>query len=119
MLTPAGEAFHQGVELKIHRRCDPSWTAPDHEIVRLLADNCTAVLGAVPAKNMRCGASDARLYRRAGIPSVVCGLAPHNMGCADEYVDIDELVALGKILALTAFDYLGGQTEDMPSGPAS
>jgi succinyl-diaminopimelate desuccinylase len=112
-------AFHQGVELKIHRRCEPSWTLPDHEIVRLLAYNCTAVLGAVPAKNMRCGASDARLYRRAGIPSVVCGLTPHNMGCADEYVDIDELVALGKILALTAFDYLGGQTDDMPSSPAS
>jgi succinyl-diaminopimelate desuccinylase len=112
-------AFHRGVEFKIDRRYEPSWTSPDHEIIRLLANNCAAMLGAVPAKNMRCGASDARLYRRAGIPSVVCGLTPHNMGCADEYVDIDELVALGKILALTAFDYLDGQTEDIPSSPAS
>jgi succinyl-diaminopimelate desuccinylase len=99
-------AFNQGVEIKIHRRYEPSWTSPDHEIIRLLANNCTALLGAPPAKNMRCGASDARLYRRAGIPSVVYGLTPHNMGSADEYVDIDELMALGEILALTAFDYL-------------
>jgi succinyl-diaminopimelate desuccinylase len=63
-------AFHQGVEFKIDRRYEPSWTSPDHEIIRLLANNCAAMLGAVPAKNIRCGASDARLYRRAGIPSV-------------------------------------------------
>jgi succinyl-diaminopimelate desuccinylase len=99
-------ASNQGVEIKIQRRHEPSWTSPDHEIICLLANNCTALLGAPPAKNMRCGASDARLYRRAGIPSVVYGLTPHNMGSADEYVDIDELMSLGEILALTAFDYL-------------
>jgi succinyl-diaminopimelate desuccinylase len=64
------------------------------------------VIGAPPVRNMRVGASDARLYRRAGVPTVVCGLTPYNMGGADEYVDIGELLAVGDIFALTAFDFL-------------
>jgi succinyl-diaminopimelate desuccinylase len=55
---------------------------------------------------MRVGASDSRLYRRAGIPTVVCGLTPHNMGAADEYVEVDELCALGVMMTLASYDYL-------------
>ena len=99
-------AAHPGVECTIERRYEPNWTPPDHEIVELVARNCAAVLGAAPVRTMRVGASDARLYRRAGVPTVVCGLTPYNMGAPDEYVEIDELVALGEILAVTAYDYL-------------
>jgi hypothetical protein len=31
------------------------------------------------------------LYRKAGMATVVCRLAPNNMGAADEYVDTDKL----------------------------
>jgi succinyl-diaminopimelate desuccinylase len=95
-----------GVELDISRRYEPSWTAPDHEIVGLLTKNCAEVLGVVPVVNMRVGASDARHYRGAGVPTIVCGLTPHNMGAADEYVHIDELVGLGELYSVTAYDYL-------------
>jgi succinyl-diaminopimelate desuccinylase len=95
-----------GVELEISRRYEPSWTDPGHEAIALLSANCRQVLELDPAVTMRVGASDARLYRAAGIPTVVCGLTPHNMGAADEYVDVEELAALGQIFALTAFDYL-------------
>lgn len=95
-----------GVELEISRRYEPSWTSPNHEMVRLLNRNCEEVLGVIPVVNMRVGASDARHYRGAGIPTIVCGLTPYNMGAADEYVYIDELMGLGEIYAMTAFDYL-------------
>jgi succinyl-diaminopimelate desuccinylase len=107
-------AQHPGIKVEIHRRYEPTWTSPDHAVIRLLAKNCAALLGQSPVVNMRVGASDARLYRRAGIPSVVCGLTPHNMGSVDEYVDINELMALGEILALTAFDYLNDANEAAP-----
>ena len=99
-------ACHEGVDVEIRRRYEPSWTLPDHEVICALQKNCEAVLEVVPVTNMRVGASDARLYRRAGIPTVVCGLTPYNMAAADEYVEIEELTALGKIFALTAHDYL-------------
>jgi succinyl-diaminopimelate desuccinylase len=99
-------AAHEGVECIIDRRFEPTWTPPNHKVIELLARNCATVIGALPVRNMRVGASDARLYRRAGVPTVVCGLTPHNMGSADEYVDVAELLAVGDIFALTAFDFL-------------
>jgi succinyl-diaminopimelate desuccinylase len=100
-------ALH-AVSVEITRRYEPSWTDPDHAIIGLLSANCAALLGTEPAVTMRVGASDARHYRGAGVPTVVCGPTAYNMGGADEHVVIDELVALGAIFALTAFDYLNG-----------
>lgn len=105
-------APHADVSLQVDRRYEPTWTAPDHEVVARLSANCEAVTGQQPAVNMRVGASDARLYRIAGIPSVVCGLTAHNMGAADEHVFVDELRALGEIYALTAFDFLAPARRD-------
>jgi succinyl-diaminopimelate desuccinylase len=103
-------AAHPGVTLDISRRYEPTWTDPTHPVVQAVRNNCRTVLGVDPVVNMRVGASDARLYRMAGVPSVVCGLTPHNMGAADEYVEIEELMSLGEILGLSAFDYLFNNT---------
>jgi succinyl-diaminopimelate desuccinylase len=97
---------HPGVTAEVTRRFEPSWTDPNHELIGILRTNCHSILGHQPVVNMRVGASDARLYRMAGVPAVVCGLTPNNMGAADEYVEIDELIALGEIFALSAYDFL-------------
>ncbi|OTP66613.1 M20/M25/M40 family metallo-hydrolase [Caballeronia sordidicola] len=102
-------ARHPGISLEITRRYEPSWTAPDHEVIKLLSRHCAAKFGTEPVANMRVGASDARLYRQHGVPAVVCGLISSNMGAADEHVHIGELRALGEIFTLTAFDYLAAQ----------
>ena len=97
------------IEFDIQRRYEPNWTSPKHEIIQLTAASCQEVLNEEPAINMRVGASDARLYRMFDVPTVVCGLTPHNMGGPDEYVDLADLIAVGKIHTLTAFDYLQKQ----------
>jgi succinyl-diaminopimelate desuccinylase len=95
-----------GVSWRVLRRFDPSWTDPGHEIVRRVAENASAVLGRAPAVNMRVGASDSRWYRMAGVPTVVYGLTPYNMGAADEHVELDELHQVAIVHTLTAFDFL-------------
>lgn len=95
-----------GVTLEITRRYEPSWTAPDHPVIETVRANCAAVLGEEPAVTMRVGASDARLYRYAGVPSVVCGLTAFNLGAPDEHILLAELTALVDIFALSAHDYL-------------
>jgi len=60
----------------------------------------------MPVANFRVGASDARLYRMRGVPSIVCGPTPYNMGRADEYVDVSELSAVYYMHTLAAFDFL-------------
>ena len=94
------------VTWRVIRRYEPRYTDPDHQIVRCVTDAASEVLGERPVVNMRVGASDARLYRMDGIPSVVFGCTPFNMGGADENILIDELVAVAKVHALAAFDFL-------------
>ncbi|MDE0112643.1 MAG: M20/M25/M40 family metallo-hydrolase [Albidovulum sp.] len=95
-----------GIRFEIVRRYEPTWTPPQEPIVTATVDACRRVLGSVPSVNMRVGASDARLYRAAGIPSVVCGLTPHNLGGPDEYVEIEELGDVAKIHLLSALNFL-------------
>jgi succinyl-diaminopimelate desuccinylase len=95
-----------GVTWRAIRRFEPSFTPPGDEIVQRTAQVAQEVLGETPAVNMRVGGSDSRWYRPAGVPTVVLGLTPFNMGGADEYVLVDELLAVAKIHTLTAFDFL-------------
>jgi acetylornithine deacetylase/succinyl-diaminopimelate desuccinylase-like protein len=95
-----------GVTWRTVRKYPPSFTSPDHEIVRGTVAAATRVLGRPPVTNMRVGASDARLYRMFGVPSVVFGCTPFNMGGPDEHILIDELVAVAQVHALTALDFL-------------
>src|SRR4030095_2148419 len=64
------------------RRLGPSFTEPGHEIVRRTAEVAAEVLGEAPAVNMRVGGSDSRWYRQFGVPTVVLGLTPFNLGGA-------------------------------------
>ena len=99
-----------GIRLTIDRHVEPSFTDPDHEIIRQTVASATRVLGSAPVTNMRVGGSDARVFRAAGIPTVVYGPTPFNMGGADEYVDVDELESVMRVHALTAFKFLTPRT---------
>ncbi len=98
-----------GITYRIDYDLDVNMTDPGDEIVKTVTDAGDAILGLRPAATMRVGSSDAALYRFKGVPSVICGLTPHNMGGVDEYVDVDELEALGQIYGLAAFDFLTGR----------
>lgn len=103
-----------GIQYHVDCACEPTVTDPDHEIVLRTAQTCKEILRERPVSTIRIGASDASLYRNRGIPSLVCGLTPHNMGGPDESVSIDELQALAEIYALTAFDYLTAPQTSKP-----
>ena len=95
-----------GVTCRVLSRTEPNVTDPNHEIVLRTLANARHILGDKVVRNMRIGMSDARLYRGHGVPSVVYGPTPHNMGGADEYVDEEELYTVFRVHALTSFDYL-------------
>ena len=99
----------EGVSWRAIRRFEPSFTDPGHEIIRRTAQVAAEVLGEQPAVNMRVGGSDSRWYRQHGVPTVVLGLTPFNMGGPDEYVLVDELLAVAKIHTLVAYDFLSAE----------
>lgn len=106
----AALASLDGVTWRLLRRFEPNFTDPGHEIVVRVRDVAEEVLGAAPAVNMRVGGSDSRWYRRHGVPTVVYGLTPFNMGGPDEHIFVDELCAVTKVHTLAAFDYLTNQS---------
>ncbi|MCA1398780.1 M20/M25/M40 family metallo-hydrolase [Bradyrhizobium sp. BRP56] len=95
-----------GITWRVLRCFEPNHTGPGDEIVTRCATAATDIIGRAPAINMRVGGSDARWFRMAGIPTVVYGPTPHNMGAPDEYADIAELATVSRVHALTAFDML-------------
>ncbi|OYX15323.1 MAG: peptidase M20 [Rhizobiales bacterium 32-66-8] len=101
----------EGVAWRIIRAYPASFTSPAHEIVQRTVAAAGRVFGRAPVTNMRVGASDARIYRMFGIPSVVFGCTPFNMGAPDEYILVEELVAVAKVHTLTAFDFLAAPQE--------
>lgn len=102
----AALAGRAGVSFEVTRRYEPSWTSPAHPLSRAVLAAAEDVLGGRCALNMRVGASDARLFRAAGVPTVVCGLTPHNLGGPDEHLALDELAPIAEIYAAAAAEFL-------------
>ena len=100
----------EGVSWRPLRRFEPNFTDPTHEIVTRVRDVAAEVLGRTPAVNMRVGGSDSRWYRQWGVPTVVYGLTPFNMGAPDEHILVDELEAVAKVHTLAAFDFLSNRS---------
>ena len=96
----------QGVSWRMLRCFEPSFTDPNHEIVVRVRQVAHEVLGTRPVVNMRVGASDSRWYRMHGVPSVVYGLTPFNMGGPDERILIEDVKTVAKVHTLAAFDFL-------------
>ena len=88
---------------------EPTWTSPSEQIVQSTlraAEFALQPTGLKPVSNMRVGGSDARVFRLAGIPSVVAGCTPFGMGAADEYVLLEELLQVTQIQVLAAYQFL-------------
>jgi len=96
----------EGVVWRILRRFEANFTDPAHEIVVRVRAAAREVRGAAPALNVRIGGSDARWYRMHGVPTVVYGLTPFNMGGPDEHILLEELKTVAKVQTLAAFDFL-------------
>jgi succinyl-diaminopimelate desuccinylase len=90
----------------------PSWSAPDHEMIKLVRENALAIFGAEPVPVVGLAGTDARLWRYHDMPAVVFGPAPNGMASHDEYVSEDDAIKLVKTHLACGWDYL---TEAAPN----
>jgi len=84
---------------------EPFEIAPDAQIVRVLTDASSAVLGRPPAFVGDTPWMDAALLSAAGIETVVMGPRGAGEHAAVEWVDIESVVDMAEILARTAVSY--------------
>ncbi len=89
-----------------HHSYASSWSDPDGEMVGILQDNVEALKGFRPPAIVSLGGSDARWWRRHGIPAYLYGPSPKSMARRDEHVTIDDFLHVVRTHALSAYDYL-------------
>jgi acetylornithine deacetylase/succinyl-diaminopimelate desuccinylase family protein len=100
-------ARHRGISYRVAQGgTDPTFTPPDHEICLLLVQCAEKVWGHEVMRLPGLGASDARLFRDCGVPSVLYGPKSHGMGGTDEYITIEDLMVVTKAHALTSLAFL-------------
>lgn len=94
----AAELDHrEGISWKITRRYEPSWTFSNSAFAQACLKGANAAGRGDIRFDNRIGGSDARLWRRAGLPCAVVGLSPINLGAPDEACRTGELFDLLEI----------------------
>jgi succinyl-diaminopimelate desuccinylase len=83
-----------------------SYTSPADPLVRRVQANAAAATGREPRPTITFAATDARYFRPRGVPTVIFGPRPNNMAALDEFITIDDLVAVTKVHVGTAVDFL-------------
>jgi succinyl-diaminopimelate desuccinylase len=83
-----------------------SFTAPDDPLVGFARENARAATGREPRLTITFAATDARYFRPRGVPTLIFGPRPNNMAAPDEFITVDDLVAVAKVHAGTVLDVL-------------
>jgi acetylornithine deacetylase len=88
---------------------DPAEISPDHPIVRTLSRKFRAIQGKDPQITGRQGAADIRYLIKYGqTPTVIFGPGlTEQMHANSEWVDVNDVIAATKILALTVLEWCG------------
>ena len=99
---------YEGASYTIAGGHDANVCDPNHQMVRILADNAQSVRDVRPYPAISIGGTDCRFWRERGIPAYVYGPTPYGMGAPDEHVTLDDLLGTVHVHALSAYDYLMG-----------
>lgn len=101
-------AAEVGGRVEVLGRGPANRTDVNADIVTAVTEATARRTGRRPAPSTGIGCTDARLWRRAGVPACVIGPDPATMGTDDEHVELAELAALVDILCDSARRYLSG-----------
>lgn len=90
-------------------RGDPAEIPVDHPIVTTVRDQFRRVVGREPEITGRQGAADIRyLIKYGATPTVIFGPGlTEQIHAADEWVDLNDLIAATKVLTLATLDWCG------------
>ncbi|MEA2284996.1 MAG: succinyl-diaminopimelate desuccinylase, partial [Solirubrobacteraceae bacterium] len=91
-------------EIEVDLLAEPNATAVDAPVVRSALGAARLATGREARPVVRVGASDARLFRAAGVPTAVYGPAPNNMGAVDEFVGCEDVVTTARVHAAVMLD---------------
>jgi len=84
----------------------PSFINPDEKIVKIIQNNTKEILDKEPIAEGAGPWSDMWMFIDKGIPAVNFGCDGEGIHDKNEYTEIQSVIDVAKIYALTAFDFL-------------
>ena len=102
------ESGEEGISYKLNWKSEGNYTDEDAVIVQTVKKNAESVWGHEVVPAYQWASSDARDYRRVGVPTIQYG--PSNtegIHSYNENVDIEDVVNAGRIYVLSLCDMLG------------
>jgi len=88
------------INVKVVNRLQPALTDPESELVKVLSESISEVLGIKPKLTVCLGGLDMRFYSEKGIQVVTYGPGPLSLAHqADEYLVIKEFTKVSKVYA--------------------
>ena len=88
------------INVKVVNRLQPALTDPESELVKVLSESISEVLGVKPKLTVCLGGLDMRFYSEKGIQVVTYGPGPLSLAHqADEYLEIEEFTKVSKVYA--------------------
>jgi len=85
---------------------EPNWCDPQGRMLQLIQDAAERVTKIRPLPVVTLAATDARYWRRHGIPAYIYGCSPDLMGTYDEAVGVEEFLNVVRVHTLAAAAYL-------------
>ncbi len=105
-LAALATEFGCALEVNEDHSYPASATDPNGEMATILRHNIRDLLGHDAPPVCSLGGTDARYWRWQGIPAVICGPSNLSMGSDHENVTLDEAIAVLKLHAMCAAEYL-------------
>lgn len=98
----------EGISYDLHWKSEGNYTEEDETIVQTVKKNAEAIWGIEVIPAYQWASSDARDYRRVGIPTIQYGPAnTPGIHSYNENVDIEDVVNAGQIYVLSLCDMMG------------
>ncbi|MCD7833883.1 MAG: ArgE/DapE family deacylase [Lachnospiraceae bacterium] len=102
------ESGETGIEREMHWNSEGNYTEETETIVECVRKNAEAIWGIKVEPGYQWASSDAREYRKLGIPTIQYGPAnTEGIHSYNENVDIEDVVNCGQIYVLSLCDMLG------------
>jgi succinyl-diaminopimelate desuccinylase len=102
---------YPGITYRILFESEPFFTPPDHEVFVRFRKNAEAIKGSPVFLSSGIGGTDAKHFRKYGMPCAIYGPRSHSMGGPDEYITVEDLILATKVHTVTALEYLGVEME--------
>ena len=102
---------YRGASFEIIRQTAACFGDPSAAVCRAIARATADVCGTAAGLTLSHATGDNRLWLYAGVPTAMLGPTAIRVGSANEYVEIDDLIAVTKVHAMAAAAYLTGAAE--------